>query len=102
LVQRFEKQAIEITPDPVMGLRSSFVGEIPVNKSAQQMVLEKLLDYEDRFFTFFEEPKVLAKKALDGQTMLAKVVSMIGNDIDKELEVLNIGTKMEEPDDPLQ
>jgi hypothetical protein len=52
----------------MMGLTSSFIGsgEIPVNKSGHLMMLEKLLDYEDRCFTFFEEPKVLARKGLNG------------------------------------
>lgn len=38
------------------------------------MVLEKLLEYEDNFLTYFEEPKILSKKVRDGESMLGAVV----------------------------
>jgi hypothetical protein len=41
------------------------------------MVLEKLLDYEENFMTFFEEPKILSNKGHDGETMLGTVVAKI-------------------------
>ena len=57
------------------------------------MVLEKLIDYEDNFLTYFDEPKLLSKIGTDGESALGRIVQKIEQDKDKDVDNLSIASK---------